>query len=790
MKEPGKSEGIPVSQLRPRAADAAALLRLQNLEEEWPKELFRFALFERARDGESVRYRSVAWSAEDRQLHVLKLVAEGTPQGPGNWEIWSVDGPDSPLKDIRRAGGSGVPDFMGTAHLTLPEKLRKKLVGFGRRKRVVQAFCFLDTYGQGREADYVFNDRVVMESSARLEAQHYVSSTLGRERGWESYIRKLFHQFCHFAGEPNAMLALHDEKGGKKGKGTRTGKHTKKPGRRSDAERRAKLQSEATGKKLTYHRRPVNLDDEKKFLDALIEYWAHKRLSLSRTYAKLVLEHYAEFDERNVPTIDTFRYHARHLIKDHDLLARRNGATIHEQDHLAHVGQATEYTQGVIEIVDIDAFTAKIAIAVKVRKKIQRTYVKVVIAISRNSHAVLATEVVLKGENAVAYRRCIASIYLDKKARAAELGLESAVGLVSGTIDGVFVDNGAGPSKENVDVACVEMRLGMEMAPPGRGDYKGVVEGFNSLLVELMQEESSGHNRRKDKVQQDERRRKRRNRAVRMSEFERLLYRAQQHHNLTANRDHLRDGKKLGDGEDGNPRKLFEDTQKKRRADGARRLAHREVFSRFVPWKKYTCREGLIHFKKKLRYWSEELKKLWNEHVKTPKPYRRVLTIQVKRLDGTTQIIVWKKPNGEEGLLRLVPEDARRMGILSWSEAEMTFESDSMRKPANDAKQRESRDRVTVEQNSEIAAAEKVLMTNGKDLEGMSIADAKERGTAQRDREWGAKHAAAAGIVNEEITLPNTHTPSKISAVDQAYVARLKAKQMARSGGHSSSPRA
>jgi hypothetical protein len=106
------------------------------------------------------------------------------------------------------------------------------------------------------------------------------------------------------------------------------------------------------------------------------------------------------------------------------------------------------------------------------------------------------------------------------------------------------------------------------------------------------------------------------------------------------------------------------------------------------------------------------------------------------------------------------------MGNLSWSEAEMTFESDSMRKPANEAKQRASRNRVTVEQDSQVAGAEKVLIGNSKDLEGVSVADAKERGTVKRDREWGSKHAAAAGIASDAITLPNTHTSSKISAVD------------------------
>ncbi|OAJ55969.1 hypothetical protein A6V36_30485 [Paraburkholderia ginsengiterrae] len=773
----------PVSRLKPRAADAATIVRLQQPQEEWPKGLFRFAMLKRFRDGENVRYRAICWNAVDRQLHVLKLVPNGAPMGPGEWYVWSADAPDSPLKDIRRADESVVPEYMTKPLTELPKELKKGLNGHARRRRIVQAFCSLDVGGKGQEEDMMFNDDVVVNTQARLEAQRFVRDSLGKPHGWESHIRKLFHQFCHFGGANGAMLAQHNEKGGRIR--TRVGTLKIKPGRLSDEEERAKRRSEVTGKPVKYRRPPTNLDDEKKFVDVLTRYWANKRFSLGRTYAKLCLEHYADVDEREIPTVDTFRYHSRRLIVEHDLVAVRNRTVIHEQYYGARVGTATDYTQGKIEIVDVDGFTPKIFIRVKVRNKWKTTQVKVIFAVSRNTHAVLAAEIVLRGESAVAYRRCIASCFLSKAERAKELGLESSDGLVHGNIDGVFVDNGAGPAKENVQVACGEMRLSYELAPPGRGDYKPVGENLNSLMVQFCEEEASGHNRKHDKVQQEERRRARRARGVSIRQLETLIYKAMQHHNLTADRSYLRGYAAMKEGWEGTPAQNFEASQLKRRGDARREWTERDVLARFVPWKKYKVRRGLVYFKRKVRYTSADLVTLWNNHVKIPKEQRRPLIVSVKRLEGSPHCLIWKMPNREEGLLKLIEADAMRIRQMSWAELDMTLEATSMLKPTADSRRRASRDRVTVEQDELITAREQVLQANGDviELEGTSISDAKARATAQFDRKWGDKEAAAAGIDTKQLVAPMPTETSKSTAADQAYAARIREKKLARSRG-------
>jgi hypothetical protein len=722
----------------------------------------------------------------DRMLYVLRLVSKRAPTGPGDWAVWSFDAQDAPLKDIKRVDETFVPDYMEQSPDSLPKSFDKARKGFAWRQQIVRAFCFVDLVGAGHESDFVFNERIVTSDSARFEAQRSVLRAIGKNHGWESHLRKMFHQYCHFAGAPGAMLALHGMKGGKKQE--RTGKLSRKCGRLSDEELREKRRHEATGRPVRYKRRPVNEKDHEKFLDVLTRYWAEERMTMAETYARMVEEHYADASHSDIPSIDAFIYHAnKYLIPKHDLHKRRNRQKIHEQYFAPRAGTATDYTQGAIEIADVDGFTPKLAIEVKIKGKVRPTYVKVIFAVSRNWHTVLGAEVVLRGESAEAYRRCIASIYLDKKSLANELGLDSADGLVTGTIDGVFADNGAGAALENVEIACGEMRLGFEIAPPGRGDYKAVIENINSLMVWLMERWSSGYNRRRDKVQQELRREAKRSRPIPYKKFVKLLWMAIQHHNLTADRSYLRDTAMLLAGEDGSPAELWADAQKKRRGDAARKLTPREVFSRFVPWKKYKVRRGVVYFKKKLRYSSPELKEYAKNRANESGANGKPCIIKVKRLDGTTSVLVWRKDNGEEGLLKLFDEDARKVGHLSWGEYNLTAEANSIRVPGIAANKRTSSNRLTVQQHAEVSAADSVRRANGdwSGLEGQTVNDAKTIGTAVRDREWGAKHVEALGISAGDIAFPTVTQPASPNSgtADQDYAARIRAQRAARKKG-------
>ncbi|MFM0048301.1 hypothetical protein [Caballeronia grimmiae] len=782
-------KAVPVSELLPRAADPEMLRRLNQVEERWPKGLFRFAPFKRLRDGEDVRYRAVCWHQVDRKLHVLRLKSNAAPTGPGDWHVWSADAADTPLSDIARTDESVVPDYMNLPLERLPKEFKSSLTGFARRDRIVRAFCFRDTKGEGNVGDFVFDDEVVTDTAARTKALRYVCRSLGKPRGWATYVRKLLHQFCHFGGAANAMLAQHKEKG-RKGQ-SRTGKLVNKPGRLTGAERREKRRHEATGRPITYRREPTSCDDEQKMSDALKTCWAVERKSKQDAYDRL-MEHYDEVPEWQTPTLHTFYKKSKSLIVRDDLLSLRNRHLIQEQTHAARVGTATTYTQGRIEIADLDGFTAKLAIAVVVKGKVKGAHIKVILAVSRNFRTILGAELVLRGEKAEAYRRCLASVYLDKQELAKELGLESADGLVSGTIDGIFVDNGAGAAHENAKVACGQMRLVFEIAPPSRGDLKAVVESINSMMVKIMRKWPGGYDRANDKVHQEERRNAREIRPMTLKKFKQCLWLAIQHHNLHADRSKLRDTKMLMNGVSGTPAALWENAQRKRTGDAARKLTPREVFRRFVPWESYTVRRGLVHFTGGYRYESAELTALWTEHVKTPLSQRRPLVVNVKALDGRPHALIWEMPNGEENLLRLIEQDALRVGNLMWDDLNLIAEADSMRElDEQNAKRVSAKNVSTVAQHTGVGKAERIRIANGDlgGLKGESMAAAKRNADEEIDRDWGRKQAEALGIQNEPIIVPAPAAPPqkpepKVTSANARFVEQMRARRNASRGNN------
>lgn len=207
-------------------------------------------------------------------------------------------------------------------------------------------------------------------------------------------------------------------------------------------------------------------------------------------------------------------------------------------------------------------------------------------------------------------------------------------------------------------------------------------------------------------------------------------------------------------------------------------------------WKHYKCQRGIIHFKKKLRFTSPELKALWAEHVKTRASERPPLMIEVKRLDGFVDCLIWKKPNGREGTLHLVDEDARRVAHMTWREHNLSLESDSRREVDNEPARRKSRNTLTtVDQDQQIEAAERNrTVTAADEMAGESVPDAKNRTTLARERKWGAKQAQAAGVKAESIVVPEMMQPPKPhgGSIAQSYAERVRARRAAQNGGGSS----
>lgn len=753
----------------------AQLLEFQSAT--WPHQLGRFSPFKRERDGDCVIYRSVAWNPYEKSLHVLR-VTSGTPKDVGSWETWHESADDKPLDDIYLVDDSVMPLEMKGPR----DKLRPSAVkGMDKRMRIVQAFAYLDPVGKGNPSDFIFNDFVVVSDSARSAALKRVVTALGQPHGFQTAVRKLFHKFVHNGGHPNA-LAKHTFRQGHP-KMSRVGINTMKPGPKSASEVRIALRNKAIGAASHEGRHPVRPSDEVKFIRTLEQHWARLRCTMREAYDRMVLMDYPKWPKRLIPSLRSFRHHAtKRLIPDLDLKRLRDGKRLSAQYTDARAGQASHLTQGLIEILDVDGFVAKIGVAARIGGRIESVHMTVMFAVSRLSGAILGYELAIRGENAEAFRRCIASVFLPKAERAQELGLTSTEGLLHGNVDAVFVDNGAGASEHVIVAACDEMGLMRMLPPPGRGDLKGVGEGVNSLMILMMLREDSAYTRATDHLSKEMRRQKAKDSPIPLDRFEGLLLRAIQHYNLFTNKKRLRSYEMRKADVGVTPAAIFKYTQEQRRGDARRMLTPREVFERFIPWQTRICQRGLVNFMS-MRYSSDELVEDFNEHARQP-GMRTPLPVRVKRLDGRPLILLWQRPDGTTSVLDMVEEDARSIGSVTWKGLEFLNADDSWREEKLTPGRRASRNRVTAKVHAGTVRADSVRAGHELGgLEGVTVKGARENAEAKQNARRGAAQADAYGIANVGVEVPASERVQRTEpspAAESSYLRRLAQRLSAR----------
>jgi hypothetical protein len=368
-------------------------------------------------------------------------------------------------------------------------------------------------------------------------------------------------------------------------------------------------------------------------------------------------------------------------------------------------------------------------------------------------------------------------VFLAKKERAEELGLEKSGGLPSANIDAIFVDNGAGASEEVIVAACDEMGLMRMLPPPGRGDLKGAGEGVNSLMVPLMAGEDGGYTRRTDHLSKEVRRLKRNDKPIPLDRFERLLLMAIQHYNKFTNKRRLRTRAMRDAGVDLTPAAILKYTQAQCRGDAARELAPREVYERFMPWRQRICQRGLVNFMS-MRYTSEELVDFFNEHAKSSGKLGP-LRVVIKRLDGHANTLLWRKPDGSTSMLNLVDEDERSIGSVTWKGLEFLSEDDSWREKTLEPARRKSRGRVTVKQHSKLVKAENNRAADEMGgLEGDTIKGARANAESKRNAKRGAKQAQALDVNSEGLNTAkkapsNGRGGNDASPIELSYLERL-----------------
>jgi hypothetical protein len=713
----------PWSLLRPRIADPAQVRRLLRIEAaRWPEGLSRYTTFQRDRDGHLVFFRPVVWEPESRAMYIRRLVIEWSPSNwvkfdhkKERWERWDADATDQPLADIHI-----VQDSITPRELLHPESLKSTChKDKEKRKAIVQAYLNIDAVGNGNPADYIFNSLIFISAEEERAVVRHIFETLSEEQSYSTQIRSVVHKFVRYGGRDGALERLCFLQGGPDE--PRFNINREKPGKKSLEESQREIRNELEGLNQKCRKSPITARDREKFLDALRTIWAAEKLAtLKETYDWLIENHYRSWvkagKEWLLPTYDTFRIHANQLIEEHDLKSLKSGkrlATIYDR---ARVGSSSDLTGDLLEIVDIDGFQARVPIAVWVKNKVKKIYVKIVMAVSRLSGAILGWEIALKSENKEAFRRCIAHVYLPKHERAKELGLESSDGLLHGCADGFFVDNGSGASEEILKVAVDEMGLIRFLPPARRGDLKGVCEGVNRIMQSLLRHQSGGYSRDRSKLAEEDRHEKRKAPPVSLPEFESFLWRAIQHYNLYTNKSRLRVNYLRQTHRGITPEKIFMATQEARRARGMLKfLTEDEIFEKFVPWSERKVHGGMIEFvnsfyssDKLIEYYEANTKRVESEQKKDP------LVIKIKRRHGLSNRLSWIRPDGVVDELYLCDEDLRSVGTVSWKALELCRLEDALEFKSIEPDKRKSAEALRRGKSNQIDNRQQKIIDNAE----------------------------------------------------------------------------
>ncbi|HKR40189.1 MAG TPA: hypothetical protein VJU59_11015 [Paraburkholderia sp.] len=716
---------------------------------------------------------------------MLRIVASTatTPKGPGHWECWQADGQDNPLNDVQLVSS----DMVTPAHLAEEDKpiRNSSLSGMDRREAIVKAYCYVDIEING-ERHRVFNPFVLSDKNQRSEALRYVYESMNRAAGYQTYILHLFHRYIHNGGAVRAMARRTDMQGGP-GK-TRVGVNKKRPGRKTLEESRAEARTEMLGETPIARRGPVRAIDVDKFVAALQEFYIEGKQTLKSTYASMLGTRYRSYPRRLIPREEQFLYHVRErLLENQDANSKRMGRRLAAQYAAPRTGQATRITfGGNLEVVDVDGFRAKIPVAALIKGKIEKVFVIIVFAVSRRTGAVVGYEIAMEGEKSESFRRCIASIYIPKTRRAQELGLKHSRGLLHGSIDAIFVDNGAGTATD-VAAACKAMGLGQFYAPPARGDLKSVGESLNNLMVHLLKDLSGGFTRQRDIFPRELRRIKSKDKPITVEQLETFLLMAIQHVNLFAKKKHLRSETMRQSGKCSiHPFSLWRWYQNRRVADQRIELTPEEAWARFIPWQPASVIGGKVRFLCK-RWESDALKQLYKEHMRKPKETRGPLKIEFKRVGSHATKLLWRFVDGRGGELHLVKEDAEMLGVMTWKELEWRNADDAASGKAGELAEAESRGQFTLssKQQKKTDAAERNRAQPPETiLEGDSVKRARKNATVRQDARRFAEESK--DIVDDMFSTVQAEvfdkrgvevlTPISDEAYDDDFAARLLAK--------------
>ncbi|MCA8287321.1 hypothetical protein [Burkholderia vietnamiensis] len=431
----------------------------------------------------------------------------------------------------------------------------------------------------------------------------------------ESAVRKLFAHVWNFGCDRNACISLH-ERCGASGK-QRIGAAVKS-GRKSSLE----LREDFVG-------RPSQFDDIRIFEVALTEFWAKRGLSLNETHRRMREDLYVisngirdtkgnllkfPVDGRLVPTIHQFKHRAPEIIERLDLLAIRVGQKAMRERNGDRVGHSSDLADNGLDVFDLDGTLHQMHLLGGWDGWTHVNNPTVMLAVDRESHAIVGFYDGLTHENWDAYRLCLFSAFTPKDKLLAELGLPPEAWPLHGRCAAAYFDRGPAISEAAKEALCDELKIERALARPNTPTDKGLVESIIKRTQELMAEHQGSVSTSKN-IRTQEKRRKLKKQALHTPrEFRYFLVMAIIEHNTqTTLPQRLLTAEMRADGCVHTPQSAFIWYQNERRGDHAMTISDEEIYIKLLPRKEKAVRSNGIQIES-VSYSSQALREFRYKH--------------------------------------------------------------------------------------------------------------------------------------------------------------------------------
>jgi hypothetical protein len=762
-------------QIAPVVADEALAAQLRELHNcDWPAGLKRYRAFSLSEGSQNTIYVAVAWNPARRALYVQKrLSSEKVPVSRMPIKV-VVD--DNWLSRVVPVVGSLLPDWMQTPlHEVEPSMLK----GLDQRTMLINALVMVDPVGSGKESDFIIDDNIFFDADYRNTRIREIQTTLGKRKAFRSKMYLLLTKLMWFGGGRRSLLARAPQQGGPDARRLRP---ACKPGRLSHKEMMNRARARMSGKTKFRRGKRTTQKDIDNMTDSLTKEWAGEKVSLAKTYQRMIEEHYPNVPIELTPSYGQLKYQFEDIVVANGLREKRYGSKAMAQYFGPRTGSSSDLTQGVLEILDADGFRPKLPVGALVAGKLQPVEIWIIFAVSRLSGAILGYEITLDRERGIAYQRCLATCLLPKDERVEALGLQPLKGLVHGNIDGMFADNG--PGKSRAVRKTIDQNLGGIMFnPPGeRGDLKPFVERLNETMITIMAEEiAAAYTRRTDRLERIKRRIRRMKKPIPLDNFERFLLKAISHLNLTSNKRKLRTKEMYDAGVGITPAAIHTYQQAQRRGEAARVRSPQEVFDIFLPWDPATCKQGIVLYKQ-ATYWSDELKELARLHSLAPSNDKS-FKVEVKRIARFSDTLLCRDADGNVFDIDMTDADKRRFGRVSWKAMELALLDESLQEADLKKPRAKSAGQLKSTRQEELDAIEKGRGNAFAGAVGRTRKIARQNGAALRESDFAQAHRAAYGLASSgagssaEAAPVSVWDTEQVEADDPLTLAALKAEE-------------